>query len=585
MTFLWLILTVIILSLFNFGKSLGFSLFGDDWLALYRYHIFFNNFLSYFQLSNYMGNYDATHILMGLIYRVFDYNSFPYFLISLILRIIAVISFYPVFFSITRNRFIASIPSILFSSAYGGIETTNWVFNMTTYISISLLNIYLWRYISTLKRITLLDTFLQAVLIFLSFYFTPTRMHALIFIVPFLELLRLSQRSPKNILLILSRTAIFILPMILFRFATGSQWDKGYLSMLPDLQTRGFNILFYIVTNVGSIFFPDKIFGIFIKNLSQPNISELGIFLSKAFTIFLPYTIIIYLLSFSFKQKLKFFSLSLVGIIIFSIFFWLSLQTNNINNFGNLITFLETLIGGYTLLVFSFYFYLSRKTYIVLSSVGLISLLFTLAFLIAPWLAFSGDFPSDHRYLTVPAAAFIIAISTFCTILWKQHRQITTNLSVIIIIFLLVVNSLSLQLYFENFLSHGRKADYVEKLFKQLVSQVNPPKNDKPLVFLFLTDDQFNLYNAIGFGFDTHLMLIHPYLSKNLKALPKPIIVDNEQSLLSILKDPNSSELKRYGHPPAQIPLENVYSFYLVEDQLISNTDRLRKDIPYLLAK
>lgn len=585
MKFKWFFVCVILLSFISTGKSLLLSLGGDDWLALFRYEVSFSSFISHFQLSNYTGNYDAANILMGLIYRVFEYNPFPYYLISLILRVLAALSFYPMLYTLTKNKFISAAAGLLFVSAYAGIETTNWVFNMTTYLSIALFNLFLWNFISTYRNTNIANSLVQAFFVFLSFYFTPNRMHALVFIIPILEFIRIRKSIAKNILISPLRIMLFLLPISLFRFATGSEWDKGYLSMLPDLQTRGYNLLFYLISNIGSILFPDKLITLFASNLSVPDISSLGVFLSKTIGLFLFFLIITCLFSFSFKQRTKFIFQSFIGIFIFNALFWLSLQTGNINNFGNLVTFWETLIGGYTLIILSLYFYLLKKSCPDLSSVGLFSLFSTLAFLIAPWLAFTGDFPSDHRYLTVSTGTAAVTIAALCAILRKQGGKIAGGLTLGIIILYFSLNVFALHKYFDNYLSHGRKAGYVKSLFNQLISRVNPSQNDKPLIFLFLADDQFTLYNSIGFGFDTHLMLTHPFFSKNLKTLPKPIIADNKESLISILKDPNSSELKRYGHPPAQIPLENVFSFYLKEDKLLSNTDQLRKELSLMLAR
>lgn len=585
MKFKWFFVCVILLSFISIGKTLRFSLGGDDWLALFRYEASFSSFISHFRLSNYTGNYDAANILMGLIYRVFEYNPFPYYLISLFLRVLAALSFYPMLYTLTKNKFLSALAGLLFVSAYAGIETTNWVFNMSTYLSIALFNLFLWNFISTYRNTNIANSLVQAFFVFLSFYFTPNRMHALVFLIPVLEFIRTRKSIAKNILISSLRIMLFLLPISLFRFATGSEWDKGYLSMLPDLQTGGYNLLFYLTSNVGSILFPDKLITLFASNLSVPNISALGVFLSKTVNILFPFLIITYLLSFSFKQKIKFILQSLVGIIILTLSFWLSLQTGNINNFGNLITFWETLIGGYTLIILSLYFYLLRKSYSVLSAVGLLSLFSALAFLIAPWLAFTGDFPSDHRYLVVSTAAIVVTIAALCAILWKQGGKIASGLTLGIIILYFSLNVFALHLYFDNYLSHGRKAGYVKSLFNQLISRVNPSQNNKPLIFLFLSDDQFTLYNSIGFGFEYHFILTHPYFSKNLQTLPRPIIVDDKDSLLSILKDSNSSELARYGHPPTQIPLENVFSFYLKEDKLLSNTDQLRKELSLMLAK
>src|SRR5574337_612249 len=142
---LWFPAIVILLVLITVGPSLYFSINGDDWLALYRYNLYFKTFWSYVDPRNYAtssANYVFGYLMMGIISKLFAYNPFPYYLVALILRFFSALSFYPAVYAATKNKWAGYLSSIFIACLYAGIETTNWVSNMNTYVSIILLNIF-----------------------------------------------------------------------------------------------------------------------------------------------------------------------------------------------------------------------------------------------------------------------------------------------------------------------------------------------------------------------------------------------------------------------------------------------------------
>ena len=139
-----LFLIVTLIAVFGVRQSLNFALNGDDWQALYFYLTRFTDFQSHFDIKNFstgVSNYTFAHIIMGLIYQVFSFDPFSYYFVSMILRTFAAISFYPAIHAATKDQLAAILSSVFFATMFTGIETTNWVFNMNTYISISLFNL------------------------------------------------------------------------------------------------------------------------------------------------------------------------------------------------------------------------------------------------------------------------------------------------------------------------------------------------------------------------------------------------------------------------------------------------------------
>ncbi len=500
------ILTVILINFFAIGRSLQFSLSGDDWLALYRYIITFHTLLDHFNISKYMGNYDAANILMGLIYRLFEFNPFPYYLFSLIFRVLSSLSFYPPILELTKSRLAAILSVLFFSFSYIGIESTNWVFNMTTYISISLFNLFLYLYIK--NKFTLKSTLIQTTILFMAFFFTPNRMHALIIIIPLLEILRFKFGHFKNLKTVLLRTVLFLIPIFIFRRLTASDWDQTYYQMAINFLSEPVRRFLYFLADISASLIPDR-------------------------------------------------------------FLYLLIGDSYVN-------FLKTLIGGFFIITFPIFFYPLRKKYPNESLMGILSIIFALSFLLAPWLIFSngGPFLSDSRYLTIPGAYFLVSIALFITIAWQNKTNIHSSIAALIIILFLITNLTSLNNYFNFYLNHGRDSKVANDIFSQISPHIKSYDNNAPVVFLFIADDYSMLYNAVTFGFSYHLMLIDPRFGMDIKKAP--FTVDNMESLTNILTSEDSSELKRYGYYPMKIPLENIYAFTLQNKNLSNLTPQVR---------
>lgn len=504
---LWFTTTIILLSLLNIGQSLQFSINGDDWLALYRYNINFNNFLSHFNISNYTSttsNYVFGYLMMGLISKLFSFNPFPYYLAALILRIATAFSFYFSVYSATKNKWIGYLSAIFFSSMYAGIETTNWVSNMNTYLSIILLNLFIYLFYNQ-KNIISFRTFVQGFIFILSFLVAPVRMHGLLFFIPLVTFFRFEKINKNNITGLFGILFILLMPLILIRLLTYPDNDSDYLKVASFNYGDIFGTLFNLVTNLG--------FSILPNILINPETALKSIYI---------------------------------------------------------------IVGGFTLLILSIYFFYIRPIYPLFSRFGLLSLASSISFLIIPGIINpSSVFSSDHRYLIIPACWLMTAFSIFIVTLFHRKNNLLKSLAILLTFFIILMNSFALQKYFNILSKQGRLAKDADRIFTYINSKIRRTENKAPLVFLFLSNDGFFVYNAVNFGFTPHMMVSHPTFAQNLQQAP--FTVDNLDSLKSILTDANSPELKRYGYNPIKIPLENVYSFYVDSEKILDYTDQVRK--------
>ncbi len=297
------ILGISTLSFILLNQSLSFGLNGDDWQALYFYITRFTSFQSHFDINNYstnVVNYTFSHILMGIIYKLFSFNPYFFYLSSLIFRIIAALSFSPAVYAATKDKRAAILSTLFFATMFTGIETTNWVFNMNTYIAISVFNYFIFLYFNQSSKLFTKNTFFLSILIMLSFFASPTRMHGLLFAIPIILLMRISNIR-KELILFMGKCTFFLLPLILMRFLFRSINDVSYLKLFiqpfDHLSNSLINLFAtlansLIIDNISHTFFNDStdkaivmvgfyLLGIlfFYKNMKKfPALSKFGLF-------------------------------------------------------------------------------------------------------------------------------------------------------------------------------------------------------------------------------------------------------------------------------------------------------------------
>src|SRR3990172_3396564 len=121
-----------------YRKSLGLTLYGDDFLVISK---FFGGYgpgtsLNYYDPRIWISNYGFQY-LTALLFLIFGLNSLPYYITSLLLRILLSFSIF-IFLKDTFGKKEAILAALLFAVSSVGAETTDWVYNMNSYIGISL---------------------------------------------------------------------------------------------------------------------------------------------------------------------------------------------------------------------------------------------------------------------------------------------------------------------------------------------------------------------------------------------------------------------------------------------------------------
>lgn len=295
------------------GRSLQFALNGDDWQALYFYLLRFTTFSSHFDINNFfatdVSNYTFAHIIMGLIYRLFSYNPFPYFLISMILRIITAVSFYPAVAAATKNKVAGYLSAIFFASMFAGIETTNWVFNMNTYVSLSFMNLFIFIYFSKDQKVFSITTFFLSVISFAIFFSAPTRMHGFLIILPLILLTKVRHLNIYSLKKLLIESLFFYLPILIVRYLTLFKNDKNLVEIFSQILKYDKSVFSNLLATLGNSFIPDRTLAFFVGK-------------SNSETLFISVLYIV-LIIFFYKTRKKYLSLTQFGLasLIFPIAF------------------------------------------------------------------------------------------------------------------------------------------------------------------------------------------------------------------------------------------------------------------------
>lgn len=264
---LLIFLLILSISFIVFLPSFNLALFGDDWLAFWRYLIYLgpNSSGQWNHISYFLTSYGPEDIFMGLLQNIYNFNSFYYYLTSYFLRILAALSIFPLVKHLTKNNFASLIAVAFFAITTIGIETTAWVFNMSSYLAIIFLNFFFYFYLSSIRNPKLF--IITIFLLCLTIISQSIRMHGLLPTIMILELFQL-KKNIKSYRYILLRISLFI---IVFIFILNTLEKSPVVSgtiLLNDsiknffqyLGSGKFDILLHPLITFGALFIPANLF-------------------------------------------------------------------------------------------------------------------------------------------------------------------------------------------------------------------------------------------------------------------------------------------------------------------------------------
>ena len=572
---------ILIISLFTFFPSFNLALFGDDWLAFFRFreHVDPGFSKSWNYLTYYLTPYGAQDILMGIMHKIFDFESSWYYFISYVLRIAAAFSFYPLVFYLTKSKIAAVFAVLFFSITTIGLDTTNWVFNMPSYITIALLNLCLYFFLKSRGESNPFSLIISAILYYFAYVTTPIRMHGSL---PFIFLLEIfwviQNRNFKTFKKSIIRLSVFLIIFLIIRYTGQSQgppqevaerFNLGIQTISMLLQQGRFDFLFYPVVMFGSMIIPD---------ISGPQ-GQINA-LRQLLPLLIPTFLIFSLFVFFIIKNAGIFTSKLLGHILFSLGLWSALiiliYKGNLNFFNNTNQIFSLLIGGYALILIGFLLIKNFKEKYKSQALFLGASWSILSFFFAWWWVPTSIFPTTYRYLIVSAAGVSILLATIISLGKERKQQISLFATFSIILLLQLVAT---RIYINNLLnSHSQ--DISKKIWSSIpyVSEIG--KSKEPVIFYFEGDGTNGgiLHDVITFGFPPHIALLYN-LSEKDGGLPVPM--DDIKQLISAVTD--GKALSAYGYPVKPISTDRVYAFYLQgKDNLVDITNEARNKLEQL---
>lgn len=565
------LLIIIFLSIFAFFPSFHLALFGDDWLAIYRYLHFFGpdskegtNYFTYF-----VGGYGAYEITTGTLYTLFGPESNIYYIISYIFRLIAAFSVWPIVFYLSRSKLAAFYASLFLSITTIGLETTDWVFNLTSYLTIASLSLFLFFFIKSRENLRIMYFVIAAVFFYLAHIFAPVRMTGLLPFTIFLEIFL----NFKSFNIILAFKRLFAISII-FGFITmfGAYVEKTetsgtLLDRATQIANEGFNnmsillqggrtdFLFYPVMTVGRLIIPYSV---------KPQIP----------TLFFGLIIFLGTLTLNIPNGKKIIFSTILGIGVWSAISWILYLINR-----STLSFQDTIslaIGGYFLIIGTILMIYYKNQ--LISTTFFLGIFWTVFSFIFPWVRAPETLhPTEHRYLIPSSIGIAIFFASIIGLGYRIKNRV--NLFLLVISFV-IINTIATRSFFIDVVENSHGAKVMNKIWSSFPYIPEIGQTEKPLVFYFdsTPSKQSLKHHSLTFGFPFRIALKYRILDEQTRL---PMVSNNWSDIISAVSDGNS--LARSGYPKEKVPIENIYAFYLTDgNNLINITeetrDRLRKE-------
>lgn len=570
------ILIIIIISFLTFSPSFKLALFGDDWLAFFRFKQHIDpgtgqwNYFSY-----YLTPYGAQDIIMGLLYKIYGFNSSYYYLTSYILRLIAAFSLYPLVMYLTKSKISSLYAVTFFSLTTIGLDTTNWVFNMPSYITISLFFVSLYFFISQRDDQKVSRLLISGTLYYLAYITAPIRMHGslvFLFLIEFFWFLQ--NRNSKTLKAATMRFSLMLFVFLIVRFAGHSQGPAieaserfllGINASQELLRQGRFDFLFYPLVMIGSMILPDLM-------LIASSINSY----KQIITLSIPVLLISCSISFIILKIINRTTLKFNIYLFLSLVSWTLITSiiarGNLTTFGNssLITLL--LVGGYTFIFALFLLFYSIKQKNTSTAIFLSMTWITFSFFFAWWWVPTSIFPTTYRYLIIPAAGVSILFSIIIALGKSRLYQLFIFLFLTPFIFINISSSRS---YFNQLLiNHGQETS--TKIWSSIPYVPELKSSKKPFIFYFDGDGTNGgiLHDVITFGFPPHMALIYNLTASD----PIPVPMSDFKELTSAVI--NGKTMPAYGYKAEPVDINHIYAFNLQgQNTIIDITELTRKKL------
>lgn len=567
-------LAIFIISLIILYPSFHIGLYGDDWLAIFRYVVHVAPEGGWNLFTYYLTPYGSQDIIMGLLHQTFGNNAFYYEITSYIFRLLASFSLYPLVLYLTKSKLATFFAILFFAITTTGFDSTGWLLTMPTYLTIAFFNIFLYFYIlfHEIKKVKLL--LLSGLFFYLAYVTASARMiGAPLFILSLETFWLIKDRTISSLKHLLLRIGVIFAILVIIAttghsLGSSGDWFARLTSGLTTIQKllsegRSDFILYPLVT-MGGMFIPNFAFPSIQVNTKSDMLFSVAL---PALSLFL-FFILIIKINIAKLQKADIYN-TLIAAIVW-VFFIFIVRKLNLVTFSGSNLILMAIVGGLAIIIWillAFKYHTQKNILIAL----FLSFSWTLFSFFMAWLWNPSSYiDSTHRYLTTSAVGISIFFATIISLGVKPKNQL--YLALLLSIFLLL-HITSTRTYINKLLnSHSQRI--VDKIWSSI--PYIPQVGKKHLVFYFEKDDTNGsiLGDAVLFGFPFHISLLYNLTESNI--IPQPM--EDWREVVSAVKDGQS--FKPYGYPLKPIQIDQVYAFRLQDkDNLINITDEIRQKL------
>src|SRR3989344_8740702 len=525
------IVLLIIVTLINFSLLkivLQNGLTSEDWWILFNYKTlapenFFDKYSLALQLGGLHHAYQMTYI--GVLESIFKGNYQGYQIATIIFKILATLSLYPLILSVFKRKLLAFLTTILYAISFSSTGAFMYVCIGSDYLAILAMNLFLLAYYYYLQNGKGLLLFTSTSLFFLSFLLSPIRLYPLLGMVVLIEVfLWYKSKKPTGFKPGIKRLSILFLPF-LFLWLSVKSTTQSHLStpfvIYQLLQQGNYHLILSPFAGTGYTLLPNNYWEVFGR-LNLDTFKDFLLFLLKGPIII--YSFLTVLIGLLIDKKRRVFIIAVIlANIIFEILSYFLITNNfgkqgsDIKGFYNVTTY-AIFLGFYltSIGVTSLLMWLKIKKSNILYLALFIGPFISNAFLWGTWLI-KGDVltfkEGIHWYL--PAAAmgssfFLAAIMVLFFDKVKSFKNDELKYFLITVLFLALVplyliSKEEIQKTYQGFIDVGYAWADQELWKNKLQSYLKEPLKENPTLFYFDTEGQTFYPISILYGFNENL--------------------------------------------------------------------------------
>lgn len=513
----------ILVILFVYQSVFKLELEGDTWQYAWSYISAYGNTLfNQDSWRNLHTSLAGSYLTFALIKDLFGLNAIAYYTISIILKILTVITFLFLVKKLTKNLFASLVGSLLLSVSFAGVEATHWVFNMYAYIGLIFIMISLIKGLDLPTSYSFRKWLISFIFACLGVWYATMRTNGIIIIilvwsaVKFFQLHSVS--SKKNLVSWLVGFATFLLVDKFLLGQMESDYSQKYIigqgiqAFQIWISNSKYDFLLSSASNFGVTILPDrswyglnfpKVFsflgGSIVRNVIFPSLMIFSIF-SWTLTSLISKDNVKRLLI-----KPKFLVLVSFGLYWSGLIYFISkLGPLNFSAWESVV---YALFGGY-LMILSLVLAISKEVQTNLRDLFGLTFLWSFVFLLLPLFMNGGQvFGTYHRYMVTTAPALPMMIVGLISLGYKQRNILFNSLTFLLIVFVFFAHAGQTKAFFDRkALVHNQAL--ADKVWQQFTTVVpNKPeyaKKNPPTLWFESADnllDRETLFETLYFGF------------------------------------------------------------------------------------